>query len=85
MTTNNRITFAQFEKALKQLGFRKKTVPGFCVRYSYPDSKWVILVRLHKPLEEVAWPVLVSARRHLDEWGIIRATEFDEMLQAAAA
>jgi hypothetical protein len=79
------ITFGQFESVLKELGFRRRSVPGTGIAYVRPDMKEFLLVRFHKSSEEVPWHVLAPARRHLDSWGIIDAADFDAMLQSAAA
>lgn len=76
------LTFRHYETVLKELGFQRKDVPGTGVAYVHPGIKEFLAVRAHTSDEVVPWHVVAAARRHLDSWGIISATEFDAMLQA---
>ena len=82
---NNNLTFAQFERVLTELGFRKKSVPKTGIAYVHSPTDTIVLVRKHKPSETVPWHVLAAARVQLDGRGVIEAEEFDRMLHAAAA
>ncbi len=81
----NTITFARFDAILAELGFRKQVIPGSHVNYRHPGLKTPLVVRLHKPKEMVPSYVLLGTRVELDNFGIIAAEEFEELLKAAAA
>ena len=74
------ITFAQLEKILKDLGFRKRVVPSKAVVYNYSPTRTDLIVRVHTPNELVPDYVLVSIRHQLDAQGVIAATEFETLL-----
>jgi len=85
-------THAQFERILKELGFRTISLPGKTgsllgkgVAYKHDPSGIVLAVPLHKPNESVPQHVVVSARHQLDVFGVMERVDFDALLQAAAA
>ncbi len=51
MNKSRRITFGHLEAVLKELGFRKKVVPGKGVAYKHEQMKPLLLLRLHKANE----------------------------------
>ena len=50
---NNRITFAQFDAVLEELGFSKTVIPTSHVNYRHEASDTQLMVRLHKPADFV--------------------------------
>jgi len=82
---SNRITFAQLDAVLDQLGFRKTVVPGSHVNYNHPETGALLLVQLHKPKDLVPGYVLMGTRGDLEIQGVIAREDFERMLQAVAA
>ncbi len=80
-----RITFAQLERVLTGLGFRKKVVPKYCVAYEHPPTKTVLPVRLHKPKEIVPDYVMAMVRHQLEWQGVIETADLEELFQTIAA
>ena len=81
---SNPITFVQLEEVLANLGFRKKVVPNEGVAYEYSPTRTTLVVSLHRANDAVPDYVLASIRHQLDAQGVIAATEFEGLLQAAA-
>lgn len=81
----NRITFAQLENVLEEIGFTKTVLPDTGVVYRHANSDSMLVVRLHKPREVVPDYVMAATRLQLDEQGIIEGDDFDAMLRATAA
>jgi predicted RNA binding protein YcfA (HicA-like mRNA interferase family) len=84
-TVNNRISFAQFDAILYDLGFQQSVIPRSHVTYRHPPTGALLLVRLHTPTDFVPDYVMVSTRHELDWRGVIDGTEFDARFQTAVA
>jgi hypothetical protein len=81
----NRVTFAQLERILLDVGFTKKVLPGKGVVFHHAPSETPFPVRAYKPNEKVPDYLLAAARGQLDGRGILDAKDFDERLNAVAA
>ena len=82
---SDRITFAQFDAVLAELGFQKQVIPGSHVNYRHADWDKPLMLRLHKPKDIVPGYDLLGTRVQLERFGIVAAADFEQMLQAAAA
>ncbi len=80
-----RITFAQFDAAMEELGFRKEVVKGSHVNYWHAGWSDPYMTRLHKSNDIVPGYVLDGTRFQLESLGIIAGAEFDQLLHSAAA
>ncbi len=74
---SNRITFAQLDRVLADLKFRKTIVRGEGVVYDYAPTKTVLVVSTHRSNEMVPDYVLASIRHQLYAQDVISATEFE--------
>ena len=81
---SNRISFAQLERVLGELGYQKRVVPRKAVVYDHSTGP-SLYVALHKANEQVPGHVLGYIRQQLDVFGIIERADFEGMLQAVAA
>lgn len=77
---NNRITFAQFDAVLDELGFQQIVVPGSHVTYRHPPTGAILMVRLHSPSDFVPDYVMVGTRHELDWRGVVSAQDFEDAL-----
>ena len=82
---SKRVTFAQFDAILEELGFRKSVVTESHVNYRRAAGDTPLMVRLHKPNEFVPDYELAYVRHELEWSGIIEPANFDEKLLAVAA
>lgn len=80
-----RITFAQLETILAELGFAKSIIPGSHVNYEHPEVGMLAPVRLHQAREAVPSYVVATVRHDLEVLGVITGSEFEQMLKVAAA
>ena len=85
MSKNNRTTFGQLDKVLRDLGFERKVVRGTGISYRHPTTDSLLLVKPHKPADVVPQYVMVATRLQLDRQGVVEATDFEEMLKNTAA
>jgi len=84
-TVIDRVTFAQFNAILEQLGFQKTVIPGSHVNYNHPETGAFLLIQLHKASDLVPTFVLLGTRGNLEIQGVIAKEDFEKMLQAVAA
>jgi predicted RNA binding protein YcfA (HicA-like mRNA interferase family) len=79
-----KVTFATFDKFLRDLGFSQTTVPGSHDYYEHPASGTLLMTRLHKPTDSVPEYTLSSTRETLVWRGLVTPEEFEKMARAAA-
>jgi predicted RNA binding protein YcfA (HicA-like mRNA interferase family) len=77
---NNAIPFAALQRVLKELGFVETRVPGSHVVFEHPATATVLLFRTYRPRDQVSAADLVSARKLLDERGVVDGAALDELL-----
>ncbi len=82
---SNRVTFAQFDAVLDQLGFKKTVIRGSHVNYDHPETGVFLMAQLHKPSDLVPSYVLFGARVELEYQGVIARDDFLKLLEAVAA
>lgn len=82
---NSSITFAQFDAAMEELGFRIEPVKGSHVNYWHDGWDKPYMTQSHKPKDLVPNFVLAGTRIQLQHLGLATGDQFDEMLQSAAA
>lgn len=86
MKLSKLLTFAQFDRVLTELGFRRIVLPDRkAVIYRHERIPFFFPMRPHRRNQYVPDYYLAGARSQLDSLGIIDAEEFEEMLRAAAA
>jgi predicted RNA binding protein YcfA (HicA-like mRNA interferase family) len=81
----SRVTFAQFDAVLEQLGFKKTIVRGSHVNYEHANTGAFLLAQIHKPNDLVPTYVLFGARVDLERQGVIDREDFLKMLEGIAA
>ena len=82
---NKRITFAQFDGVLEELGFKKTIIPTSHVNYRHEASDTLLMIRLHQPDDFVPEYVMASTQLQLDGRGVIGAAEFEDRFRSTAA
>lgn len=82
---SDKVTFAQFDAVMAELGFEQQVIAGSHVNYRHARLDGPIMIRLHKPKDIVPGYVLLSARRELELFGVVGTDRFDELLHATAA
>lgn len=80
---NDRIPFDRLRKLLLDLGFKELTGPGVPLWFEHPPSGTILIFRKYRPEEKLNWWDVATARRQLDENGVLEADEFEARLHQA--
>lgn len=81
---NNKVTYGQLERVLSKLDFSMKKVKPHWKCYEHAPSDTVIIFADEKPSEPALPSVVLSARIHLIDKGLINEAELDKLLTAAS-
>lgn len=80
MTKTKSISIDDLRRVLADLGFKEKQAPKALIFQRAKDE--LLILRLYQPGEDVAMHDLASARKFLDWWGLLDATDFDALVHA---
>jgi predicted RNA binding protein YcfA (HicA-like mRNA interferase family) len=83
--TQEKVTFADLARLLKQLGFVDLPTAGSQVVFEYPDVNFLIVLPPHAPSELVPMRHLVGIRSQLDELGLMSLAAFDGFAEKVPA
>jgi hypothetical protein len=82
---NDKVPFAALQKLLLELHFVDRSVPDSHRWFEHPASGTILVFRSYQPTDMVALADLRSARKMLDENGLIKPDQFDHLLYESSA